>query len=223
MEYGLAFAYIRNDPDWLKKLAIAAAISLIPIIGPVILLGYGLGVTRHVIQAGAEAEGALPAWGDWGRLIRDGVMGVIIQAGYALPLLLLVICLGLPAALFPTALQEQPAEVASTVTIVLSLCAACPILLAGLVTAMTIPAALGRFAVDGDLAGAFQVGQVFQSVRAKFGVYLITLILTGLATSLLPLLGALACGVGALAGFAYATLAAAHLYGQAYRLNPGQA
>jgi hypothetical protein len=76
--------------------------------------------------------------------------------------------------------------------------------------------AIGRYAVTDQLGSAFRVGEVLAFVRPKLGVFLIVMIVAGLASSLLASIGSIACGIGALWGAAYGTLVAAHLHGQAY-------
>jgi len=49
MDFGRAFTYPFDDPDWLRKLAIIALISLIPIFGWFVLMGYIVEITRRVI------------------------------------------------------------------------------------------------------------------------------------------------------------------------------
>jgi hypothetical protein len=40
MDVGRAFAFTFEDQDWLKKIAVVAIISLIPVIGQLWLLGW---------------------------------------------------------------------------------------------------------------------------------------------------------------------------------------
>ncbi len=40
MEFGKAFTYVFEDKDWLKKIGIAALVSLIPLIGQLIVMGW---------------------------------------------------------------------------------------------------------------------------------------------------------------------------------------
>ena len=49
MDYGKAFTFPQLDADWIKKWAIAGGLSLIPIIGPIMVMGYALEITRRVI------------------------------------------------------------------------------------------------------------------------------------------------------------------------------
>jgi hypothetical protein len=48
MNFGKAFTFVFDDPEWLRKVAINALIGLIPIVGQLYLLGWGLEVARRV-------------------------------------------------------------------------------------------------------------------------------------------------------------------------------
>ncbi len=50
MDFGKSFTFVFEDPEWLKKIVIAALISIIPLIGQIYLVGYGLEVGRRVIR-----------------------------------------------------------------------------------------------------------------------------------------------------------------------------
>lgn len=68
MNLGQAFSFPFQDPDWLKKIGLMALISLIPIVGPIIVLGWGLDITRRVIT---RSPIILPEI-DMGNQITDG-------------------------------------------------------------------------------------------------------------------------------------------------------
>ena len=55
MDFGLALTYQFKDPNWPKKLLVAALISLIPVIGWFFVFGWSLEVTRRVIQNETQA------------------------------------------------------------------------------------------------------------------------------------------------------------------------
>jgi uncharacterized membrane protein len=40
MDFGRAFSFVFEDPDWLKKVAIAGLVMLIPVIGQLVVLGW---------------------------------------------------------------------------------------------------------------------------------------------------------------------------------------
>ncbi|HLB47072.1 MAG TPA: DUF4013 domain-containing protein [Anaerolineales bacterium] len=219
MEYGTAFTYPQQDADWLKKWLIMAFVPLIPVVGGFLVLGYMVEIMRRVIKGETPV---LPEWTDFGEYLKKGFMGFVVALVYALPVILLAICMY--AVQFGIALAAGNADSDSTVrtlgtvTSVISVCFGCLIFLFALALAVLLPAALGRFAATGEMGAGLRLGEVFNLVRAKPGVYIIVALLAGLATSVLMSVGTIIPCCGTLVGAAYGQLAAAHLYGQAYRV-----
>ena len=84
-----------------------------------------------------------------------------------------------------------------------------------IVLSLVLPAAIGHFVANDDLGAAFRFGEVFGLVRDNFVTYLVTFLMSWVA-SLIGGLGFLVCGVGWLVTGPYATMVTGHLYGQAY-------
>jgi len=217
MEYGKAFTYLREDPDWIKKWGLAGLILLIPVLGSILVAGYGVEVTRHVIRDEARP---LPGWSDLGNFAIKGLIATVIGLAYTLPLVVLIACANLLPLGLSLAGAEASREVASaldTLSSAVTLCCGCLAAAYGLSVALALPAALGRYAATEQIGAAFQVNQVFRLVRAKPGMYFLVALISLLAALLFTALGVIACVVGAAFGAAYAVLVAAHLQGQAYR------
>jgi len=227
MEYGNAFTFPQQDPDWIKKVAIAGGILfvglafswllLIPAITAGLLLGgYGLEITRRVI---AGESNLLPEWTDFGGLIKKGLYVFVVQLVYALPLLVFGACIGLTNGLVATtANSSNDSGTLATIASVVSACCGCLILLYAIIMGMALPVAVGRLAATGELGPALRVGEVIALVRTKPAVFLIVALLSSISVSILSSIGSLICGIGAPFGLAYGLLATAHLYGQAYRV-----
>lgn len=217
MEYGQAFTYIRQDPDWLRKWGLAGLISIVPVLGPILIAGYGVEVTRRVIRAEGKP---LPPWSDLANFAIQGLIAVVIGLAYMLPLILLIVCANLLPLGLNLAGAEANRDVASALTTLSSavaLCCSCVAAAYGLFAALTLPAALGRYAATDRVGAAFQINEIVRLVRIKPGMFLLVALISALATLALSVLGSIACGVGAFFGAAYAALVAAHLQGQAYR------
>ena len=101
VDYGKAFTFPQEDPAWIKKVAIAGVIMLvafIPVVGWLIgllLTGYSLEITRRVI---AGEQPILPEWTDFGALLKKGLFVLVVGLVYALPLIVVGACAGLPSA-----------------------------------------------------------------------------------------------------------------------------
>jgi len=214
MQFGRAFSFAFEDPDWLKKIGIAALVSLIPLVGQIFLVGWGVEVMRRVINRDAVP---LPDWTDFsGHLVR-GLKATVVYLVYSLPMILFGFCMwaGMMGSTLLFAGDEANVEAASIAMIVVAGALGCLMLIYGILMAFLLPAALARMAVSGNLGGAFRIGDVFKLVRAAPGPYVLV-ILGSMLAGIIGSLGSIACGIGALLTTAYASTITGHLTGQAY-------
>ncbi len=221
MDIGKAFSFVFEDKNWVVKVLIGIAVVvagfvssclLIPaILAGIMLSGYSLEITRRVIRGDADV---LPAWDDWGQFLVDGLMVTIITVVYALPIIILGLCVGIPASLIADS-RAVSLSAGEAYSVFASSSVGCFGLLWAIVMSLLLPAAIGRFAAEGELASAFQLGEVFSLVRDNLGTYLLTAVMV-LATGIMASLGLLLCFVGVLFTSVYAELVSGHLYGQAY-------
>ncbi len=216
VDYGKAFTFPQEDLDWIKKVAIAGVVTLIPIAGVLLLWGYMIEIVRRVI---AGESPVLPEWSDFGGFLKKGLFYFVVSLVYALPLILLLACLGLPyLGVAFAGDNEGIANTLATIASVASFCFGCLAAIYALLMSVVMPAAIGRLAVTGEIAPALRFGEVFALVRANPGIYIIVMLVSALAISVLTSIGSIACGIGAIFGAAYGAIAAGHLYGQAYRV-----
>jgi hypothetical protein len=215
VDIGKSFTFVFEDDQWIVKILIAAAILaigalfswmlLIPLILAWALLGgYAVEIIRKVLRGELDS---LPEWDDWGTLLVDGLKVIVIGIVYALPLIILSLCLGVPIGAF-----SQDAPGASSW---LSACLSCFALLYAIAISLVYPAAVAFFAAEGDMAAAFRFGEVFAFVRDNIATYLVTFLMSWVA-SFIGNLGGLVCGLGWLVTMPYAVMVVGHLYGQAY-------
>jgi hypothetical protein len=221
MDIGKAFTFVFDDEDWIVKILIAAAILVVgillgilvipAIVAIALLAGYSVEITRRVIHGNPQV---LPEWDNWGDLIADGLKAIVIGIVYSLPMIVLSICLGIPIAIF--------AEDAEAVSSVLSVLLSCVNFLWGIAMSIVLPAAIAFYAAAGELSAAFRFGEVFALVRDNLKTYLVTFLMSWVA-SFVGGLGSLVCGVGVLVTSPYSWMVTGHLYGQAYLEATGQA
>lgn len=215
MDIGKSFAFVFEDDQWITKILIAAAILLvgilfswvlaIPLILAIALLsGYMVEVTRRVMAG--QVDG-LPEWDDWGALLTDGIKFLVIGIVYALPLIIIAFCLGVPMGIF-----SEDAEVLSSL---LGLLLSCLTFVYAIAMSVVLPAAVAFWVADDDLGAAFRFGDVFSFTRDNLSTYLITFVMTWVA-QIIGNLGAVVCGIGWLVTVPYAYMVMGHLYGQAY-------
>lgn len=203
MEFGKAFTYVFDDDDWVMKTIIAALVSLIPIIGQITVMGWGLEVTRRVIR---DDPNPLPDWSDFGGHIVKGLIVWVIYFVYALPIILVWIC---PSIIFAVVSEDE-----TFISVVLA-CFGCLTLLYAILMLFLLPASLGNYAAKDEFSAAFRFSEVYGLVRAAPGAYLLT-ILGALIAGFIAPLGLILCFIGVLWTQAYAVLINSHLWGQAY-------
>ena len=222
MDIGKSFTFVFEDDQWIVKILIAAAILLLGILFSWMLLiplilasallgGYSIEIIRKVLRGEVDS---LPEWDNWGELLMDGLKVIVIGIVYALPLIILSVCLGVPIGAF----SEDAAGASSF----LSFCLSCFALLYAIALSLVYPAALAFFAAEGEMSAAFRFGEVFGFVRDNIGTYLVTFVMSWVA-QFIGNLGSLVCGIGWLVTWPYAIMVTGHLYGQAYVEAKGQA
>jgi hypothetical protein len=222
MDIGKAFAFVFDDDQWITKILIAAGILLLGLLFSWVLLiplilafailsGYMVEITRRVIRGELKQ---LPEWEDWGALIADGLKVLVIGVVYALPAIIISLCLGIPGGI----LSERGEALGS----LFSVAASCLNVLWAIVLSLLLPAAIAFFAAEGDMSAAFRFGEVIGFVRNNLGTYLVTLVMSWVA-SIIGSLGSVVCGVGALVTIPYSYMVMGHLYGQAYVVSGGRA
>jgi len=207
MNLGQAFSFPFQDPDWLKKIGVMALISLIPIIGQIILLGWGLEITRRVIQGSPVI---LPDI-DMGNQLGEGFKGFIASFAYSLPIILMSI----PSSILPYMTEDSSLQNSEGVIMAFTLCCSGLILLYALLLAFVLPAALGNLAAKGNLGAAFDFKTILGLVRAAPVAYLLVVVGT-LAASFISSLGIIACFIGIFVTSVYSLAVMTNLYGQAY-------
>jgi len=219
MDIGKSFTFVFEDDRWITKILIAAAIlavgwvfvwlAAIPLILAFLLLaGYQVEITRRVIRG---VTPRLPEWDDWGKLLAEGVKFAVIGLVYALPAIVVSICLGVPLGIFGENSQGDP----TWVNWVLGGPLACLNILWAIFVALVLPAAVAFYVANDDLGAAFRFGEVVRFTYKNVTTYIVTAIMSWVA-SLIGGLGTWLCLIGWLATYPYSIMVTGHLYGQAY-------
>jgi len=209
MNLGKAFSFAFEDPDWIKKLLIGALITLIPIIGGIVVLGWGLEITRRVIH---KESPLLPDWSDFGGYLVKGLQAFVIAFVYMLPIILVSVCSQSATALVGQGDIDQTVVTAITVV---SACLSCVVALYGVLMSFVLPAAFANFVASGQLGAGFRFGEIIGLVRAAPVAYLLVLV-GAFVASIIASLGVILCIVGMFFTYVYAATINAHLWGQAY-------
>jgi len=213
MDFGKAFSFVFEDEDWIKKIGVGGLISLIPIIGVFLVLGWGVEVIKRVIGDDAEI---LPDWIDFGGYLIRGFLVFLVVFVYLLPVILVQSCgSGLP---FLTDSYNQ--EALTTAMWLVTACFTCLSVLYSIVAYLVLPAAIANYAATDDIGAAFKLGEIFKMVRDNIGTYAMVL-LGGIVAGLIASLGTIACLIGVLFTSVYSFAVNGHLWGQAYKISKG--
>jgi hypothetical protein len=229
MDIGKALGFVFEDEQWVNKLLLGAAVSLLPVFGGIAVTGYAIAVLRNV-EAGKSRP--LPDWDELGQYFVDGLMFWVATLIYSIPFLVLACPMALVWILPAVAgdnrdLTAVLASVAGVVTAGLG----CLALLYAILLWLLSPILQIRYARTGNLASCLRFGEVFRSLFENIGAVIIAqavVWLAGLAvTSVLgTIIGALSiipiCGwvVGAVLGLVmlpasvWLMVFASYLYGQ---------
>lgn len=213
MDIGSAFSYVFDDEEWIKKVLIGAVLALTGI-GFIPIIGYGLEVTRRAAQGHPQP---LPDWDDWGKMIIEGLLSGVISFVWALPIVLLSVCISIASTVAANNINGEAGGIA---VMVLSICVGLIAVIYSVAMALFLPAALAKYAISGEFGAAFRVGEVIGIVRNNMGTYLMVLLISIIA-QLVSSLGIIALGCGFYFTSFYAILVTYRAYGQAYRIAAG--
>ena len=212
MNYGRAFTYMTDDPQWLKKFAIAALLCL-TIIGGIPVLGWGLEITRRVLNGEPDL---LPEWDNFGDFVVKGLQVFVISFVYSLPSIIVNVCTrSLP--LIVENINGDAAQAIGSVVTVVSLCLGCILFFYSIAIWFYLPAAVANFAATGEIGAAFRFNEILGLLRAAPGPYIIVLLLS-IVTYIITLIGIIACVIGIFVTGAYSLTVNVHLWGQAYKV-----
>jgi Protein of unknown function (DUF4013) len=222
MDFGKAFTFMFDDPNWLRKLGIGTLVGLLGIVLMPILIGviplimvtgYSLDALRNVADG---KEYPMPEWNDWGGFLVRGLKLTIALVVWSLPIFIIMIPL-----FIGTALTGNQNNGGTAFGVLLITCASCLMLVWGVFFLLMSPAIYIRLAITGRLGATFELGKLWALTRDNLGDVILALLLTfvaGLIAAVIGSLGMLLLCFGFLVTAPLATLwqylVQAHLFGQ---------
>lgn len=217
MDLKRGLTFVTRDPEWIGKVLIGTIISLIPIVN-FTAVGYSLDVTRNVHN---ERETPLPEWNDFGSQFIRGLLTVIIQFIWSLPLLVLSCPLMIPVI---SAANSENGEISGGAA-AFALCLSILILVGVVLLIPLTMAATTRFAVTNQFSEAMP-GPVIREVRSNWKPWYIILAI-GIGFGLVAAAFSFCTlGIGSILLIPlsfYMQLVVAHWYAQAHRQSTGGA
>ncbi|MBP7213414.1 MAG: DUF4013 domain-containing protein [Anaerolineaceae bacterium] len=201
-----ALTFIFDDENWFDKLIVPLLVSLIPVIGQFVILGY---ILRTIANVHQNEINPLPTF-DFGEDLSRGFRYTLINLVYSLPAIVLAILFILPINIIDNA-SNTGTEVFGIMMILL-------IVLLFFVYALALfliqPIAMANFAVKNTFASGFEFGNFFKRLRTDFKAWLLVYAGSILAGLIAPL-GSIVFFIGVVVTTFYGQLLVAHLCGQA--------
>lgn len=209
MDFSLALSYPLRDPKWGQKVLLAGLLSLIPIFGPVWVLGWSLGITRQVI---AQRLQTLPEF-DLAQDLLRGLKACGIGLIYSLPILVVIVSLGIG---FGITLLTNDGQ-AATIWALTALCMVVLLIVYSLMVTLALPAAYANFlAHEEQFSSGLNIKEITSLIQRGPAAYFLVWI-GSIMCAFITLLGLVGCVIGVIFSGGYALMVMAHLYGQAYR------
>jgi hypothetical protein len=224
VDFGRAFTSVTEDPDWIKKVLVGGAFTLLSsiLVGIPFVLGYFARTLRNVVDG---APRPLPEWDDLGGLFSEGLRLTAVYLVYLLGVAVVFGGLGcalmMPAMLLGGARTSEfdPTQAVGAVSGLAMVALYGLFMLASLAMAVYMPAAIARATLRGTVGDGFDWRAIVAFIRANPGNYLLSLVVY-LAASLIAQFGVVLCCVGIFPAVFWSYLVFAHALGQTIRLNP---
>lgn len=189
MNVGQAFTYVFEDERWVSKLLLGALIMLIPIFGMFAVLGYVVATIRNVL---AGAIRPLPEWDNLGEYFVDGLMVIVANLVYALPLIILACVIAVPSLLPILAGEnEDLMAILGGLSAVVMAAIGCIIFLYSLVLWILSPTIYLQYAVYDSVGACLRFGDVFRFTLDNIGSVLIAQLMMWVGGLVVGLVGGL--------------------------------
>jgi hypothetical protein len=208
MDFGLSFRFVFKDEAWLNKLITAALYGMIPVIGVMIMGGWGLKVGKQIIDGDVSSK--LPHVDFFGDL-RRGFLASLIDIIYILPALVTLMV----SVFLITAGSRAGGAAQWVMTLLGGFLALIGILLL-IVWFFLATVAFANFLAKDRLGAAFNLQALIQLLKNSFSSWLLLILGQVLAVMIIAPMGIIFFGIGILFTTAYAAVVYAHLLGQAY-------
>jgi len=208
MDYGNAFVYMFSSEDWVKKLILGVAMSLIPALGIFVVVGWALDVLRNLREGQPDP---LPEWtGDeFARWLGRGMGLTVTVFTFLLPVIAVFIVIW-SCGMIGTATVFSDSDAGGTV----ALCMACVYLLMYFVAGLGALVAFVRYASTDRIDVGLEYSKNFQLVSTNIAPLLIIVVLMLLLWIVGGIVGILTLGILYLALPVYSILVLANFGAQ---------
>jgi hypothetical protein len=212
VDFGRAFQFFFQDPEWVKKILIGGLFQLLAmiLIGVPFVIGYQMRVLQ---RTWAGDPRPLPEWDDFGGIFSDGLKGLGLGLVYFLGALLIPGSLGCLLAVAGSASgSDALGGIAAMGMLLLQLMAM--VLL--LVVSLYFPAAFTRMTLYQRFNAGFEFRENLELIKRNPGNYAIALLIFLLA-NFLSQFGCILCVVGIFPVTFWSNCVLGHVLGEVAR------
>jgi hypothetical protein len=211
-DFGRPFAYVFEDPEWIRKVLIGGLVNLagIFIVGWFFLFGYLAALARNVV---AEKQYPLPDWDDFGDYFAEGLRLFGVMLCWIVPIVVLAMAFGIPGMIL-TSIDNEGANVVGSGMMGCLSCLFVPIMLA---VVFFLPASLLYAALEQRFSAAFEWRRIWPFIKANIGNYLLAIVVYLIARFLAGL-GVFAFCIGVIFTGFWAFTVTTYAFAEVYRL-----
>lgn len=212
MDYMRAYKFVFENEKWWQNLLLGGVCMIIPIIGPIVLLGYACRVMDSLLKNEPEAYPDFD-FGQFGEYLKRGVWPFLVMLVVTFVFMpVFWACMLVP--IFGGMLLEQHAWLAAPLML-LGLCAYLVAIVA--LTLVMIPLLI-RACICRDFAMSFSWTFVKDFFRLTWKELLLSMLFLCISGTIVVLVGMCLCCVGMYPAAVLAQYAQFYLYSQLYKL-----
>jgi hypothetical protein len=194
IDFGRAFQFYFEDPDWVKKTLMGSLFYLLAmlLVGLPFIAGYMVQVTRRAARGEARP---LPEWEDYGQLFMDGLQVAGLYLLHILAALVLPGSIGCLFAVIGGAASGSGSDAAGGVAALGIMAAQLLFFLIMLAVMVYFPAAYIRTAITGRFSAGLEVRENIELIKRNPGNYFMAIGIY-LVTNFIAQFGVIACCIG---------------------------
>ena len=214
-DFARPFQFVFEDPNWLKKVLLLAVFFLIPLVGPIAVMGYQIRVMRQIADGN---ESGLPDM-VFGEDLVNGLKLFVVVLGYIMPGFIIYFGGTIIGAILAAVLGGQngdnPAGGLAAIPMFGGMCIGLPLVFLG---ALLSPVGMVRFADTGEIGAAFRFGEVFAFIKNN-AINILLAIVVGMIAQFIAQFGIILCFVGVFLTAAFAMVVQGHAWGQVLKID----
>ena len=216
IDFGRAFKFYFEDPDWVRKTITGGLFYLLAIVlvGLPFVAGYVIQVTRRTARGEARP---LPEWENYGELFSEGLQMIGLYLLHILAAAVLPGALGCVFALVGGAASRSNA--AGGVAALGMMISQLILMVVMLAVAVYFPAAYLRTALSGRFSAGLEVRENIELIKRSPGNYFLAFAIY-IVTNFIAQFGALACCIGFFPAAFWSMCVAGWAMGEVARRDP---